>query len=109
MRKFAKAVAVTAVVVASVATIANVQPAQAGNAGAAAVGGFVAGAFVGSVLSQPRYTAPAPVYIAPAPRYRHRPEPWTRAWYRYCSAKYRSFNPNTGYFVAYSGNHRFCR
>ena len=38
-----------------------------------------------------------------------RPKAWTRAWYRYCSNKYRSFNPRTGYFTAYSGRKRFCR
>lgn len=38
-----------------------------------------------------------------------RPAPWTGAWYDYCSARYRSFNPHTGYFVTYSGHRRFCR
>lgn len=84
--------------------------------GAAAAGGFVAGAIIGSVASQPRYYAPPPpppVYYAPrrpAPvYYGYRPAPWTPAWYEYCSARYRSFNPRTGYFVTYSGQPRFCQ
>lgn len=77
--------------------------------GWAAAGGFVAGALVGSALSQPRYyVEPAPHYV-PAPAYYGRPDPWTPAWYSYCSSKYRSFNPDTGYFVTYSGKYRFCR
>ncbi|WP_346910570.1 BA14K family protein [uncultured Roseibium sp.] len=57
------------------------------------------GVFVGPFYSGPRYGAP--VY--------YRPAPWTPQWYRYCSSKYRSFNPNTGYFVTYSGHRKFCR
>ena len=41
--------------------------------------------------------------------YYARPRPWTAAWYDYCSARYRSFNPNTGYYRTYSGRYRFCR
>ena len=47
----------------------------------------------------------------PAP---HRPSrgryaPWTDAWYDDCLRRYRSFNPDTGYFTAYSGRKIFCR
>ncbi len=41
--------------------------------------------------------------------YRYRPRPWTPAWYDYCMSKYRSFNPETGYYRTYSGRLRFCR
>lgn len=41
--------------------------------------------------------------------YRNGLEPWTRAWYRYCRKKYRSFNSKTGYYKTYSGRYRFCR
>ncbi len=41
--------------------------------------------------------------------YRYHPKPWTPEWYDYCSAKYRSFNPETGYYLSYSGVYRFCR
>lgn len=43
------------------------------------------------------------------PAYYANPAPWTPGWYRYCAAKYRSFNPGTGYFVGYDGRHHFCR
>lgn len=33
----------------------------------------------------------------------------TRAWSRCCSRKYRSFNPRTGMYLAYSGRYRACR
>jgi BA14K-like protein len=78
--------------------------------GVGIAGGLAAGAILGSALSQPRYYAPPPVYYpAPAPVVSYRPAPWSPAWYNYCSRRYRSFNPNTGYFLAYSGQHRFCR
>jgi hypothetical protein len=37
------------------------------------------------------------------------PEPWTPEWYDYCHSKYRSFNPETGMFLAYSGEYKLCR
>ena len=36
-------------------------------------------------------------------------EPWTEEWYIYCENRYRSFNPDTGMFLAYSGEYRMCR
>ncbi|MEP3280435.1 MAG: BA14K family protein [Stappiaceae bacterium] len=36
-------------------------------------------------------------------------EPWSQQWYDYCFAKYRSFNPDTGYYTTYSGRQRFCQ
>lgn len=76
---------------------------NAGAAVAAGIIGLAAGAILGSALSKPQqreYIDP-PV---PAGGY----EPWSPAWYRYCRAKYRSFNPDTGYYLAYSGQYRFC-
>ena len=35
--------------------------------------------------------------------------PWSRAWKRDCSRRYRSFNPHTGYFTSNSGRKVFCR
>jgi len=111
MKKIATTSAALALI-AGVAVSATPQEAEAltyyRGHGPAVVGGFVAGAIVGSALAAPRYVAPAPVYVAPAPVY-YRPAPWTPEWYQYCSAKYRSFNPNTGYYFAFSGKHRFCR
>ncbi len=39
----------------------------------------------------------------------YKPEPWSDEWYAYCREKYRSFDPDTGYYLAYSGRYRFCR
>ncbi len=35
-------------------------------------------------------------------------EPWTKPWYRYCSDRYRSFNPRTGTYRGYDGQEHFC-
>ncbi|WP_208986148.1 BA14K family protein [Labrenzia sp. OB1] len=35
--------------------------------------------------------------------------PFTPAWTVYCARKFKSFNPNTGTYLAYSGKYRFCR
>lgn len=48
-------------------------------------------------------------YRREAPRRRAAPEPWTEDWYDYCARKYRSFNPDTGEYLAYSGEYRLCR
>ncbi len=45
-----------------------------------------------------------PVYVGSGA-----PRPGTKAWYNYCSAKYRSFNPSTGMYTAYSGKQYPCR
>ena len=45
-------------------------PAQAGNGGAVAagvIGGLAVGGLLGAAAAQPRYYAPAPVYVAPPP------------------------------------------
>ncbi|MCC2112933.1 MAG: BA14K family protein [Hyphomicrobiales bacterium] len=41
--------------------------------------------------------------------YRAAPEPWTAAWYDYCASRYRSFDPDTGYYYYKPGKRRFCR
>ena len=72
----------------------------------------------GAIASQPRYVE-RDVYVdpgyypAPRPVYRRQVvvptyEPWTQSWYRYCSQRYRSFNPRTGTFVGYDGLEHFC-
>ena len=76
---------------------------------AAGIFGFAAGALLLGALSQPRYYnyyEPAPVY-APPPVY-YRADPWTAEWYASCDARYRSFNPDTGYFLGYDGDYHFC-
>lgn len=37
------------------------------------------------------------------------PPAWSPEWYRYCAAKYRSFNPETGMYLARAGQWRVCR
>jgi BA14K-like protein len=81
-----------------------------GNALGAGLIGFGIGAIVGSALT-PRevYVAPPPpppTYYAPAA---YGPPPWTPDWYTYCYSRYRSFNPNTGYFIGYDGVPYFCQ
>lgn len=95
----------------SIATVAGVTAttttaAQANEYVAGAVG-FVAGTIVGSTLTQAHQ--PRVVYHQQPVVVHARPQPWTPAWYSYCSNRYRSFNPNTGYFLAYSGQHTFCQ
>ena len=87
----------------------------------AGIFGLAAGAMISGALSQPRYRyyEPGPVYVAPPPPppvyhqparvYYERPAPWTPAWYAYCDARYRSFDPATGHFLGYDGRYHFWR
>jgi len=43
-------------------------------------------------------------YNAPTVSY----EPWTADWYRWCDARYRSFNPDRGTYRGYDGQDHFC-
>lgn len=96
--------------------------------------GLATGLIVGSAIAnaprydEPRYIDPpyayddVPVYRAPPPRY-YRPapvryyqpapvrvgvEPWTPQWERYCSYRYRSFDPRSGTFIGNDGRSHFC-
>ena len=81
------------------------------NNGAAAAAGFIglaAGAIIGSTIAKSNpYSYGRPYYGGTY--YYGPPAPWTPAWYNYCSAKYNSFNPNTGYFLGYDGRYHFCQ
>ena len=86
-----------------------------GAAVAAGVIGLAAGAILLGATSQPSYAGPPPAnYYPPAP-YPGRVsqtvgyQPWSPAWYQYCSARYRSFNPSTGTYTTYQGEQRFCQ
>lgn len=76
------------------------------NNAAAIIGLGIGAAVLGGVIASQNNRR----YVAPAPRYGYagRPAAWSPGWYRYCAAKYRSFNPKTGYYLAYSGQYRFC-
>ncbi len=92
---------------------------------AAGVIGLAAGAIIAGALSQPStptyapapqprvYYPPQPAYntypAAPAPvQYRGGAQPWSQAWYNYCSQKFRSFNAKTGTYRGYDGADHFC-
>lgn len=68
----------------------------------------------------PHYEPPPVAYEPPPVTYRPpsmaerghrigRCVPQTRAWYDYCAARFRSFDPNRGTYTAYSGQERPCR
>lgn len=86
----------------------------------AGIAGLAAGALLGGIIAGPRsYVAPgyyAPGYYAPGyydpPRVVYSPgryQPWSAAWYSYCEARYRSFDPRSGTFMGYDGRRHFCR
>ena len=72
------------------------------------------------IYGEPFYVEPDEDYYPPQPRQR-RPkviysddyagglEPWTRGWYQYCAARYRSFNPQRGTYRGYDGLNHFCK
>ena len=90
----------------------------------AGIAGLAAGA-----LSRPRVIyevppvvyhsrRPVTVYDYPAAPRHYEPEvitydeglePWSRDWYRYCSDRYSSFNPETGNYRGYEGRNHFCQ
>jgi len=95
------------------------------NVAGAAILGIIGGALIGSAIAnsnnQPRYVAPrrsyTPNVFPPAPRvyqqrravtYNGSLQPWSRGWYQYCDAKYRSFNPQKGTYRGYDGLDHFC-
>ena len=103
MTNSAKAIMAMSLIAASMSSA----PAKAGDALGAGLIGLGIGAIVGSVLT-PRevYVAPPPAYYGPVA---YGPPAWTPEWYSYCSYRYRSFNPSTGYFVGYDGFPHFCQ
>ena len=72
--------------------------------------GLGAGALIGGAIVSNNNRYRRPYRERPVRRYyRPRYEPWSDAWYDYCFRRYRSFNPDTGYFKSYSGRYVFCR
>jgi len=74
--------------------------------------GLGLGAIIGSAAASPPPPPPPPAYYGPAdysygpPSYA--PPAWSPDWYAYCSSRYQSFNPRTGYFMGYDGRPHFC-
>jgi BA14K-like protein len=69
--------------------------------------GLGAGALIGgAIANQNNYYSPPP------PRVRYRGgsgyRAWSPGWYRYCRARFRSFNPRTGYYMSYNYGLQFC-
>jgi hypothetical protein len=91
---------------------------------AAGVLGLAAGAIIAGAIAQPSAPSyappPPPAYYPPQPSYNAYPpasapvkyrggaQPWSKAWYNYCSQKFRSFNPETGTYRGYDGANHFC-
>ncbi|MEP3046299.1 MAG: BA14K family protein [Roseibium sp.] len=91
-----------------------------GAAVAAGIIGLAAGAIIFGATSKPRYAGPPPVTHYPRNPYSPAPypgrvsgsvgfQPWSPAWYQYCSSKFRSFNPSTGTYMTYRGVEKFCQ
>ena len=120
MRKISSFIAVL-----TVAPLLAAAPAQAGGSDTIVAGalGFGFGTLFGSAVSGPRYVAPAPVYVAPHPVYvappppvvyepapvYYVPAPWSAEWYSSCQARYRSFDPRDGSYLAVDGRRYMCR
>lgn len=83
---------------------------------AAGVLGLAAGALAVGLTSRSEPVYYDPPYREPVRAYPRRAydeyaggfEPWSAAWYDYCSDRYRSFNPRSGTFIGYDGQERFC-
>jgi hypothetical protein len=100
-----KTIALTAALATAVLSVPVTSAEASHNHGrwVAGVAGFAAGAIVAGALARPRY----PAYSGPV--YYGRPAPWTPAWYNYCSARYRSFDPVSGTYQPLHGPRRLCR
>lgn len=106
-----KAVAAAALI--GVMTLGLSAPAEAGHGHGHAWGAGLVGLGIGAIIGSA--LAPREVYVVPPPPppayygpVSYGPPPWTPEWYDYCDARYRSFNPDTGYFMGYDGYPHFC-
>ncbi|PZO02606.1 MAG: BA14K family protein [Hyphomicrobiales bacterium] len=81
--------------------------------GAGIAAGVIGGALAAGALAGPRYVEPAPIYVAPAPVYG---APVRAYGYgasdvdavAYCSRRFRSYDPETGTYIATGGVVRAC-
>ncbi len=104
--KKALAAAALSLTVVAGTTAATTTTANANELVAGAIG-FGFGTIVGSALTQAHQ--PRTVVVHQQPVVVHGGlQPWTGPWYASCSQRYRSFNPNTGYWLHVSGQYRFC-
>ncbi|ODA66971.1 BA14K-like protein [Methyloligella halotolerans] len=80
-----------------------------GDALAAGAIGLGLGAIIGSAAASAPPPPPAyysgPAYYGPVD---YAPPAWSPDWYAYCSSRFGSFNPRTGYYMGYDGRPHFC-
>jgi hypothetical protein len=72
-----------------------------GGNGAAVAAGVIGGLALGAAIAGAASAPPPPVAYAPAGG--------GADWIAYCSSKYRSFNPATGLYLGYDGQHHPCQ
>lgn len=75
---------------------------------AAGIMGFLGGMAVGSALDN---GGRIPVIRQPPDRFQSRPvslRPWSPGWYRWCDARYGSFDRRSGTYIDRYGRERFC-
>lgn len=89
------------------------------DAAAAAIIGLAGVAIIAGALSNsnppvreyrvaPNAYPPAPARGPSVVTYESRLQPWSPEWYRWCDARFRSFNPQTGTYRGYDGLDHFC-
>lgn len=71
-----------------------------------AVGAGVAAGIIGGALAAGALAAPRPVYTAPVPAYGYTDEDVDAV--AYCSRRFRTYNPETGTYIASGGIVRAC-
>lgn len=76
-----------------------------GGWGGAAIGGFAAGALLGSALAGPRYYHDPGYYYAPDVEVYAGPDPSAVA---YCKQRYRSYDVSSGTYLGYDGIRHPC-
>ena len=69
------------------------------------IGGNIIGGIIGGWVWN-QFNQPAPPPPAPVP---DATQPWTPAWYEYCSQKYKTFDAHTGYYNGLDGDRHFCQ
>jgi hypothetical protein len=75
---------------------------------AAGVMGFLGGIVVGSALDNNGRIPVVRQYRDGYEQPRQLLRPWSASWYRWCEARYRSFDPGSGTYRDHSGRVKFC-
>ncbi len=60
------------------------------------------------VYAQPTYPVQRPTPVGNPP-WAGGYQPWTAEWYGYCQSAWRSFDPNTGWYLGTDGAYHWCR